>query len=35
MTGWLAALPLFLVALSVYDLQRWLERWDYDRHHAD
>ena len=35
MTGWLAALPLIFAAFGVYDLQRWLERRDYDRHLAD
>jgi hypothetical protein len=24
-----------LVAIGVYDLQSWLERWDYERHRED
>jgi hypothetical protein len=28
-----AAAPL--VAIGVYDLQSWLERWDYERHRED
>ena len=38
MTTWLAALPVMLLiiaVLGVYDLQRWLERWDHDRHLSD
>lgn len=35
MTTLLAALPLLLAVLGVYDLQRWLERWDYHRHLPD
>ncbi len=38
MMTWLAALPVLLVitaVLGVYDLQRWLERWDHDRHLSD
>jgi hypothetical protein len=38
MIAWLAALPvmvLIIAVLGVYDLQRWLERWDYDRHLSD
>ncbi|MEE6165246.1 MULTISPECIES: hypothetical protein [unclassified Mycolicibacterium] len=38
MMAWLAALPVLLLitaALGVYDLQRWLERWDHDRHLSD
>jgi hypothetical protein len=32
---WLAAVPVVVAALGVYDLQRWLERWDHDRHLLD
>lgn len=38
MIEWLAALPvmvLIIAVLGVYDLQRWLERWDHDRHLSD
>ena len=38
MTTWLATLPVMLLiiaVLGVYDLQRWLERWDHDRHLSD
>ncbi len=38
MMAWLAVLPVLLlitVVLGVYDLQRWLERWDHDRHLSD
>lgn len=38
MTGWLAVLSvsvLIPVALGVYQLQRWLEQWDHDRHLSD
>jgi hypothetical protein len=24
-----------VVAIGVYDLQSWLERWDYERHRED
>ncbi|WP_396935585.1 hypothetical protein, partial [Mycolicibacterium sp.] len=36
--GWPAVLSLSLAVvtgLGVYDLQRWLERWDHDRHRSD
>ncbi|BDY32580.1 hypothetical protein hbim_06549 [Mycolicibacterium mageritense] len=38
MNGWPAVLSLSLAVvtgLGVYDLQRWLERWDHDRHQSD
>jgi hypothetical protein len=26
---------LTVMAVGLYDLESWLERWDYDRHYED
>jgi hypothetical protein len=30
-----SAAVLTVMGIGLYDLESWLERWDYDRHHED
>ena len=30
-----SAALLGVIAIGVYNLESWLERWDYERHHED
>jgi hypothetical protein len=30
-----SAACLTVMAIGLYNLESWLERWDYDRHHED